>query len=80
MMEEYVCEKKECCRKDKKRCCIDLIVFIISIALAFSVGLLVGALTSIVILISLPAIIVLIAVLVLLLIIRIIMLKCNKKY
>lgn len=79
MMEEYVCEKKECCRKDKKRCCIDLIVFIISLALVFSVGLLVGALTSIVILISLPAIIVLIAVLVLLLIIRIIMLIINKK-
>ena len=46
MMEEYMCEKKDCGRKEKKRCCIDLIIVIISIALIFTVGLIVGALVS----------------------------------
>ena len=81
MMEEYMCEKKECCRKDKKKCMIDVVIFILAISLFFTIGLIVGALATTAITAALAAIIVLAVVLLLLLIIRIVMLICfnNKK-
>ncbi len=69
-----------CFKKDKKRrCCIDLVIFILSILIAFVIGLLIGAVTSILVLINLGAILVFLATLVLLLVLRIINLICNKK-
>ena len=87
MIEPYNYEQDYCncnkepkhCKKEKKTCCIDIVLAILLGALLFTVGLLVGGLTSIIILLSLPAIIVLIAILLLLFILRIIMLICNKK-
>ena len=79
-------EKNYCCEckmKDKK-CCIDIIIFIISILLALTIGLIIGSLPiiGIILLIALPALIVLAVILLLLIFIRIIELKCdcnNKK-
>ena len=37
-----------CCKKNKKsrRCCIDLTIFILSVFLAFVIGVLIGAVTG----------------------------------
>ena len=38
-----------CCKKTRRiRCCIDLVIFIVSIIIAFVAGLLIGALTGLV--------------------------------
>lgn len=81
MLEEYNYEKHECCKKEesKTRCCIDIILFILSTILAFTIDLIVRAGASIIIFIVLPAIIVLAIVLVILIIIRAIMLICGNK-
>lgn len=71
-----------CCnnkKNNKRNWCAWLIIGILSVALAFTLGLLIGALTSILVLLSLPAIIVLIVILIILLIIEIIMLLCQKE-
>lgn len=68
-----------CFKKDKKRkCCIDLVIFIISILLAFVVGLLIGSLTGLVTFLGIGAIVLFIATLLIFLIIRIIMIICGK--
>ena len=79
MLEEYKYDKHECCKKEKgkKKCCVDLIIFILSIILAFTIGLLVGAALVGIVLISLPAIIVFAVVIAILITIRAIMLICN---
>ena len=69
-----------CFKKDKKRkCCIDLVIFIILILLAFVAGLLVGNLTTLVTFLGTGAIILFLATLAIMLIIRVIMLLCNNK-
>ena len=69
-----------CCKKERKtKCCIDLIIFIISILITFVAGLLVGALTELVATLGNGAIIVFLSTLVLLLIIRVITILCSKK-
>ena len=72
-----------CCTNknhNRRRCCIDIIVFIISILLTFTIGLLIGAVTGLYETLGLGAVIVLITLLVLAMIIRIIMLICCKKF
>ena len=70
-----------CFKKDKKRrCCIDLVIFIISIIIAFVVGLIIGNLTGLVTFLGIGAIVLFLATLVLILLVRIIMnICCNKK-
>lgn len=62
----------------KNRCCVDLIICILTSILTFTIGLLIGAFTGILVLLNLGAIIAVIAILVILLIIRIINLVCCK--
>lgn len=73
MFEEKKCEAK------KNRCCIDLIIFILSILFAFVVGIIVGALTGIIVLLSLGSFIVLAVILAILILIRTITLICCKQ-
>lgn len=69
-----------CFKKDKKRrCCVDLVIFIISILITLVLGIVVGALTNLVPFLGIGAVVVLLAILLILLLIRIIMLACNKK-
>ncbi len=65
--------------RPRKKCCIDLIVVILSVILAFSVGGILGAFNAILVFVSLAAIIVFSIVIAILLAIRIILLLCNKK-
>ncbi len=58
------------------RCCIDVVVFIISILLAFVVGVLIGGLTELVTIIGIGGFITLITIFVLLIIIRIVQSLC----
>ena len=76
-----------CCKKNKRpfRCCVVLIIYILSVVLAFAIGIVVGALTTIFSTLGLGAFIAIIITVLLLLIVRIIMLICNgdkdkKKY
>ena len=69
-----------CFKKDKKRrCCIDLVIFIVSILIAFVVGLLIGNLTGFVPFLGTGAITLFTATLVLILLVRIIMIICCDK-
>ncbi len=72
-----------CCtnnrNRNRRRCCIDTILFILSLLLAFTIGLLIGAVTGLFEVLGLGAVIVLITLLVLAIIIRIIMLLCCKR-
>lgn len=71
-----------CFKKDKNRktkCCIDLVIFIISILLTFGIGLIIGAFTDFVAFLGIGAIVLFLVTLLVLLIIRIIMLICCKK-
>lgn len=72
-------EKDNNCSKAKKRCCIDIIIFVLSILIAFTVGVIIGAVTGLFALIGLGAIIVLIVILVILLVIRILTLVCCRQ-
>lgn len=67
------------CGYKKNKCCIDLIIFILSILAAVVVGLLIGAFTGIIVLLNLGTIIAVLAILILLIILRIINLICNKE-
>ena len=69
--------QETCCKRNK--CCVDLIICILTSILAFTIGLLIGALTGILVLLNLGAIIAVIAILIILLIIRILNLICNKE-
>lgn len=73
-----VCYKKEKC-KNNDCFCLELIVTIVAIALAFFVGVLVAALTGIIATIGVGAIIGLIIALAVLLVIAIINVICCKK-
>ena len=72
-----ICFKRE--KNKKRRCCIDLVIFIVSILLAFGIGLIIGALTTLVTFLGIGAIVLFLVTLLILLIIRIIMLICCKK-
>lgn len=63
----------------KRKCCIDVIVFVLSILLAFALGVIIGSVTGILALLGLGSFIVLSVVLAILLLIRIITLICNKQ-
>ena len=63
----------------KKRNCLGIVAIILLTALAFVLGLLIGAALAVVILLSSPAVIVLAIVLGLLLILTIILMFCNRK-
>lgn len=62
----------------KKRNCLGIIATILLTAFVFVIGLLIGAVTSLLILISLPAVIVLAVILGLLLLLTIILMLCKK--
>ena len=69
-----------CFKKDKKRgCCMDLVIFIISILITFVVGLLIGSLTGFVDFLGIGALVLFVATLAIILIVRIIMLLCCNK-
>lgn len=72
-----ICFKRE--KNKKRRCCIDLVIFVISLLLAFGIGLIIGALTGLVTFLGIGAIVLFLVTLLVLLIIRIIMLICCKK-
>ena len=69
-----ICFKRE--KNKKRRCCIDLVIFVVSILLAFGIGLIIGALTGLVAFLGTGAIVLFLVTLLTLLIIRIIMLIC----
>lgn len=76
MMEPQECVGFE--KRERKCCCLEIVVFILAILFSFTIGLLIGAALSIIILLSLPAIIVLAIVLGILLLITLILFFCNK--
>lgn len=73
MFEEYKCEEK------KNRCCVDLIIFILSVLFAFVVGMIVGAFIGIIVLLNLDSFIVVAVILAILILIRTITLICCKQ-
>lgn len=68
------------CKQRKNGCCVDAIIFILSIALALTVGLIIGSIPviSIILFLAIAALIVLAVILAILIIIRIIQLVCNR--
>lgn len=74
----YYEEPKKCCCKEK-RCCVDLVLTILLVAFAFILGVIIGALTGILVLLGLGAFIAIAVILALLIILRIVMLACCKK-
>ena len=72
-----ICFKRE--KNKKRKCCIDLVIFVISVLLAFGIGVIIGALTGLVAFLGIGAIVLFLVTLLILLIIRIIMLICCKK-
>ena len=66
-------DKKEC---KKSRCCVDIVITILAIALGFVIGIIIGAVTGIFDALGVGAFVVLAAILGILIIIRIIMLAC----
>ena len=71
-------EEDNCCKKSK-RCCIDIIVFILGLLFTFVIGVIIGAQTAIFEVLGLGAFVVLAVLLGVLIIIRIIMLICCKR-
>lgn len=68
--------QNECCKKAK--CCVDIIICLLTSLITFVAGLLIGALTGLVAALGLGAIIAILSILLILLIIRIITLVCCK--
>lgn len=82
----YPCENKmycECKIKQRKnrKCCIDLIIFVLSILLALTLGLIIGSIPAVAVILfaALAALIVLAVVFVIGIIVRIIELNCKNK-
>ncbi|MCI9287106.1 MAG: hypothetical protein HFJ57_03890 [Clostridia bacterium] len=71
-------EEKKCCYKERK-CCVDLILTILLVSFAFVLGLIIGALTGILVLLGLGAFIAVAVILALLIVLRIVTLICCKK-
>ena len=68
-------ERDNCCPKYKK-CCVDVVIFILSILFAFVIGVIIGAVTGLFAALGLGAFVTLAVILGLLIIIRIVMLAC----
>lgn len=68
------------CKQRKNKCCVDAIIFILSVLLALTIGLIIGAIPGVglILLLAIAALIVLAIILVILIIIRIIQLVCNR--
>lgn len=75
-MEPMCCEER---RPRKKLCCGDIVLGVLFVLLAATIGIIVGALAAATILGALAAVIVLAVVLAILIVIRIILNICNKK-
>ena len=78
-----VCYEYECKgRKDKKerKCCVDVIIFVLSILFALTIGLIIGSIPAIaaVLFAAIAALIILAIILLVLIIVRAVELKCNK--
>ena len=71
-------EEPKCCCKNKK-CCVDLILTILLVAFAFTLGIIIGALAGILVLLGFSAVIAIAVILGLLIILRIVTLVCSKK-
>lgn len=70
----------EHCEKNKsKKCCIDIVIYILSIIFTFLLGVVIGAVTTIYEVLGLGAFVALLVILFILIIIRIIALICCKK-
>ena len=68
-------ERDNCCPKYKK-CCVDVVIFILSILFAFVIGVIIGAVTGLFAALGLGAFVTLAVILGVLIIIRILMLAC----
>ena len=71
-------EEPKCYNKNRK-CCVDLILTILLVAFAFTLGLIIGAFAGILVLLGLSAFIAIAVILGLLIVLRIITLVCTKK-
>lgn len=70
----------EPCEKGRNRkCCVDVIIFILSVIFTFLLGVVIGAVTGLFAALGLGAFIALLVILAILIIIRIIAIKCCKK-
>ncbi len=67
------------CYCKSKRCCVDLILTILLVAFAFTLGLIIGAVAGVLVLLGLGAVIAVAVILGLLIVLRIVSLICNKK-
>ena len=70
-------EEKNNCYEKNKKCCIDVVIFILAILFAFVLGVIIGAVTGIFAALGLGAFVTLAVILGILIIIRIIMLACS---
>ena len=73
----YSMYQDNCCRRNK--CCVDIIICILTSLITFVIGLIIGAITGLLSALGIGAIIAILAILLILLIIRIITLICCKK-
>lgn len=71
-------EEPKCCNKNRK-CCVDLILTILLVAFAFTLGLIIGAIAGVLVLLGLGAVIAIAVILGLLIVLRIVALVCAKK-
>lgn len=71
-------EEDNCCKRTK-RCCVDVIVFILGLLFTFVIGIIIGVETAIFETLGLGAFVVLAVLIGILIIIRIIMLICCKR-
>lgn len=70
----------EHCEKNKsKKCCVDIVIYILSVIFTFLLGVVIGAVTGIFATLGLGAFIALLVILAILIVIRIITLICCKK-
>ena len=68
-----------CFKKDKQRmCCMDIVIYIISVLASFIIGLVIGNLTGLVDFLGIGAIVLFLATLLVILLVRIIMMMCCK--
>ena len=73
-------EQMDCNKKDKKRkCCLDIVIFILAILTSFVIGILVGAFTTLVDTLGVGAIVSILVTFAVLFILRIVDLICFKK-
>ena len=73
-------EQTDCNKKNKKRrCCLDIIIFVLAILTAFVIGIIIGAFTGLVDTIGVGAIVSILVTFAVLFILRIVDLICFKK-